>query len=131
MNVFDDAPIDTKSYSYLDLLALDKWISFTPSFTSLTVVGATTYTGRLRVQGRSVEFQVTLLAATSIASTAGTAWMALPITSKGIAGFGIMQNLTTNVAVGDCVVDAVNSRLYLPSQTASGNKFSIFGKCEI
>lgn len=116
----------------MNIIGADRWFPFTPVFTSLTVVGDTTYTGRYRAIGRKIEFQVTLLAATSIASTAGTTYMALPVTpAKGIAGWGSMQNLTTNVAVGACVVDVTNSRIYLPAQSASGNTFSLFGEYEV
>ena len=123
---------DLESFAWLNLVGVDSWLPFTPVFTSLTVVGATTYTGRWRAVGRKIEFQVSLLAATSIASTAGTTYMALPVTpAKGIAGFGTMQNLTTNVAVGACVVDVTNSRIYLPAQTASGNTFAMYGEYEV
>ena len=57
--------------------------------------------------------------------------MTLPITSKGIAGEATMANLTTAVAVGSAVIDATNSRCYLPSQSASGNTFSLAGWYEV
>jgi len=123
---------DLESFAWLNIVGADRWYDFTPVFTSLTVVGATTYTGRYRPVGRKIEFQVTLLAATSVASTAGTTYMALPVTpAKGIAGWGSMQNQTTNVAVGACVVDVTNSRIYLPAQTASGNTFALWGEYEV
>src|SRR3990167_7511338 len=112
---FENVQIDEKSQSYLDLLGQDKWNSFTPVFGSLTVVGATTYTGRYRIVGASLEGQVTFLAATSIASVAGTDYLTLPITAKGIAGFGVMSNGTSNIAVGVCHLDVATSRLYLPT----------------
>ena len=130
MEVPDTA--DVESFAWLNLVGVDMWLPFTPAFTSLTLVGAATYTGRYRAVGRKIEFQVTLLAVTSIASTAGTTYMALPVTpAKGIAGSGTMQNLTTNVAVGNCVVDVTNSRIYPPSQVASGSVFAICGWYEI
>ena len=125
MDDLGNLQIDKKSFAWKDLQAQDAWTVFTPSFTSLTVVGATTYTGRFAVRGKQAFAQVTLLAATSIASTAGTTYLVLPITARGIAGGGTMSNLTTNVAVGVGVVDAVNGRFYLPSQVASGNTFSL------
>ena len=131
MSALDSVVIDMRSFAYKDIQGQDQWVSFTPTFTSLTVVGATTYTGRMRVVGKQCFFQVTLLAATSIASTAGTTYMALPITSKGIAGQATMANLTTAVAVGSAVIDATNSRCYLPSQSASGNTFSLAGWYEV
>jgi len=127
----NDSQTDQKSFASLDLVGQDAWTVFTPSFTSLTVVGATTYKGRFHVVGKQCWFQVTLLAATSIASTAGTTYMTLPINARGIAGEATMANLTTNVAVGVGVIDAVNGRCYPPSQTASGNTFSLCGWFEV
>lgn len=131
MNDLAGLTIDKKSFTWKDLQAQDAWTVFTPSFTSLTVVGATTYTGRYHIVGKQCFFQVTLLAATSIASTAGTTYMPLPVISRGIAGEATMSNLTTNVAVGVGVIDAVNGRCYMPSQTASGNTFSLCGWFEV
>lgn len=131
MNELEGISLDHKSFAWKDIQAQDAWAVFAPSFISLTVVGATTYTGRFHVVGKQCFFQVTLLAATSIASTAGTTYMTLPITSKGIAGEATMANLTTNVAVGVGVIDAVNGKCYPPSQTASGNTFSLCGWFEV
>ncbi len=127
MNEIDDIRIDHKSFTWKDIQGQDAWIPFTPTFTSLTLVGAPTYTGRFHVVGKQCFFQVTLLAATSIASTAGTTYMTLPVTARGIAGSATMSNLTTNVAVGVGVIDATNGRCYPPAQTASGNTFSLCG----
>jgi hypothetical protein len=127
----DDLRIDEKSFAWKDIQAQDAWTVFTPSFTSLTLVGAATYTGRFHVIGKQCFFQVTLLAVTSIASTAGTTYMSLPITARGISGDASMGNLTTNVSVGTCVIDATNGRCYLPSQVASGNTFSLAGWWEV
>lgn len=121
---------DFQRFSSRDEVGGDKWTAFTPTFTSLTVVGATSYSGRHRKVGRLVEFQVQLSAATSIASTAGTTYMSLPTTCKGIAGLVAMTNKTTNVSVGLGHIDTTNSRCYLPTQAASGNVFTIFGSYE-
>ena len=131
MNDLDDISLNKKGFAYRDLIEQDRWEAFSPTFTSLTVVGATTYTGRVRVVGRQCFFQVTLLAATSIASTAGTTYMTLPITATGIAGSAAMTNETTDVAVGVCHIDPGNSRCYLPSQGASGNTFTVAGWYEV
>lgn len=116
-----------KGFAFRDLLGQDRWETFTPTFTSLTVVGATSYVGRWRAVGRMVYFQVELSAATSIASTAGTTYMALPVTAAGIAGCAVMSNETTDIAVGNCHIDPTNSRCYLPTQGASGNTFKVAG----
>ena len=131
MNDLDNLVLNKKGFSYLNLLDLDTWVTFTPVFGSLTVVGATTYTGRMRAVGRLLFFQVTFLAATSIASTAGTDYLTLPILAKGLAGMATMTNDTTNIAVGTCHIDVTNSRCYLPTQIASGNTFTLAGWFEI
>ena len=130
-NIFDDKQIDQKAFAYRDLLSLDRWESFTPVFGSLTVIGATTYTGRYRIVGRSVQFQVQFSAATSIASVAGTDYLTLPIAAKGLSGMATMTNDTTNVAVGVCHIDTATSRCYLPTQTASANVFHLAGSFEL
>lgn len=131
MNELDDKTLFKQGFAFREITGQDLWIAFTPTFTSLTTVGATTFTGRFHIVGKQCFFQVTLLAATSIASTAGTTYMTLPITAKGIAGETSMGNLTTNVSVGTGVIDATNSRCYLPSQSASGNTFSLAGWYEV
>lgn len=122
---------DLSRFSARDAAGQDKWTAFTPTFTSLTVVGATSYSGRYRKVGRAVEFQVQLSAATSVASTAGTTYMSLPITAKGLSGFGVMTNKSTNIAVGTGHIDVTNSRFYLPTQAASANTFTLFGTYEV
>lgn len=127
----DDAFIDESSFAYRDLLDQDVWETFTPVFGSLTVVGATSYSGRFRIVGKQCFFQVKFSAATSIASVAGTDYLTLPIAAKGLAGMAVMSNDTTNIAVGVCHVDTATSRCYLPSQLASGNTFNLAGWCEV
>lgn len=106
------------------------WTSFTPVFGSLTVVGATTYSGKMRSVGKITFFQVSFSAATSIASAAGTDYLTLPKTARGLSGHAVMTNATTNVAVGVCHIDATNSKCYLPAQVASGNTFTLAGWIE-
>lgn len=127
MNLFDDQHIDQASFAWRDIIGQDGWFAFTPVFGALTVVGATTYTGRYRIVGRQMFFQVKFLAATSIASTAGTDYLTLPTTAKGITGSAVMTNDTSNIAVGVCHIDVTNSRCYLPTQGASGNAFTLAG----
>ena len=125
--MIDPGDFRVESFAYKDLLGQDKWESFTVTFTSLTVVGTPTYVGRFRRVGKKIEFQVSAVASTSIASTAGTTYFMLPTTAMGIAGEATMTNRTTNVAVGVGVVDVTNSRCYPPAQVASGNSFNISG----
>lgn len=130
-NYFNDISIDEKSFSLRDLLGIDRWESFAPIFGSLTVVGAPSYTGRLRFVGKQCQFQVKFSAATSIASVAGTDYLNLPVAAKGLAGIATMTNFTTKVAVGVCHIDVTTSRCYLPAQAASGNVFLLCGSFEI
>lgn len=130
MNALENAQIDTTSFSYRDLLGVDQWESFTVS-ASLTVTGDPTYTGRYRVVGSQCFFQVTLVASTTIETTAGTSYVTLPITAQGLAGVATMTNGTTNIAVDACHVDVATSRCYLPTQSASGNTFNVAGWYEI
>ena len=132
-NQFDDIKIDPNSWAFLELQDRDAWIVFTPVFGSLTVVGATSYSGRLRVIGRQCQFQVQFSAATSIASVAGTDYLTLPITASagGLAGIATMTDITTLKAVGVCHIDVATSRCYLPAQVASSDVFTICGSYEI
>ena len=131
MNALAGIQVDETSFSFSDLQGLDVWTAFVPVFGSLTVVGATSYTGRYRLVGRQFFFQVKFSAATSIASVAGTDYLTLPIAAKGLSGMAVMSNDTSNVAVGTCHVDVATSRVYLPTQIASGNTFNLAGWCEV
>ena len=120
--------LDAASFSYRDILGRDVWTKFDPSFSGLTTVGTLAALGRLRITGRKTEFQVAVQATTSIASTAGTTYLVLPIPQVGYYGMATMTNATTNIAVGVCSV--TNGACYLPAQLASGNLFGIAGWCE-
>lgn len=130
MNGLDGYQLNTPGFAYRDILGQDSWSAFTVS-ASLTVVGTPTYVGRYRFVGAQCEFQITLVASTSIASTAGTSYVNLPVAAKGIAGLAVMTNDTTNIAVGLCHIDVATSRCYVPAQSASGNTFNICGSYEI
>ena len=131
MNELDDRVLQKQNFAYLDLMGQDKWTAWTPVFGSLTVVGATNYSGRYRIIGRSCQIQVQFSAATSIASIAGTDYLTLPFTATGYSGIGTMTNDTTNIAVGVCHLDVGTSRLYLPTQNASGNVFNLYAQFEV
>lgn len=129
MNKFDDIHIAEESFAYLDLTGQDKWQSWTPSYsfataTSLTVVG------RFKVVGKMCFWQVRS-SGTSLATTAGTSYIALPVPAKGYGGVGMMSNDTANTAVGVGHIDVANSRFYPPAQTASGNTFIFAGWNEV
>ncbi len=131
MNAFDNVDIDLTSAAYADLIDQHMFVNFAPVFGSLTIVGAPAYSGRMYFTGSVMFFEVKFSAATSIASTAGTDYLTLPFTAKGLAGSATMSNDTTNVAVGVCHIDVSTSRCYLPAQVASGNVFTIAGWAEI
>ena len=131
MNGLDNIALEQESFAFLNIQGRDRWATFTPVFGALTVVGATSYSGRYRMVGRKCELQVQFSAATSIASTAGTDFLTLPFAASGFAGFGVMSNDTTNIAVGLCHLDVATSRLYLPSQVASGNVFNLYATFEV
>lgn len=131
MNELDGLYLDRKSFSYNDLLGQSKWTQWTPVFSSLTVVGTPSYSGRFQIVGKKCEFQVRFSASTSIASTAGTTYLDLPIPASGLSGMGVMTNQSSNSAVGICHADVANSRLYLPTQAASANIFNLAGWYEI
>mgnify|MGYP003387897138 CR=1 FL=1 len=123
--------VNVGGFADRDLKGQDQWVAFTPLFGSLTVIGATTYLGRMRIVGKSVECQVSFKAATSIASVAGTDYLTLPITAQGYAGIGVMTHDTSDVAGGRCHLDVTTSRLYLPTQVASANTFTLYFTYEI
>jgi len=68
---------------------------------------------------------------TSLATTAGTSYIDLPVTAKGYGGSGQMSNDTGNTPVGTGHVDVANSRFYPPTQGASGNTFIFSGWNEV
>jgi hypothetical protein len=122
--------LDPASFAFRDITGTDEWLAFTVS-ASFTEVGAATYTGRLRIVGKQCQFQIKVVPDTSIATTAGTSFITLPITATGIGGVATMTNDTTNVAVGVCHIDVADSRVYPPSQSASANTFTLCGWFEI
>lgn len=132
MNAFDNVTVDENSFANRDLRGIDRWDSF-PVSTNLVIVGTPTYVGRSRVVGRQRFFQSSIVSSTSIASTAGTHYVALPTPAKGLGGQATMTNATTKIAVGDCHIDTSVSpaRAYLPSQVASGDTFIVAGWYEI
>lgn len=127
----DDPLLDPSSFAYQDLIGRAKGYSFTPVFTSLTVVGSPTYAGRWHRMGRLIFFQASFLASTSVASAAGTTYITLPVSAAGTAGMATMTNRTANTVVGGAVIDTTNSRCYLPAQAASGNTFNVAGWYEV
>ena len=128
----ENEPVANQTFTFRDSQGQDRWeTTWTPVFGSLTVVGATSYSGRYRLIGRLCQIQVKFSAATSIASNAGTDYLNLPIAAAGLAGIGVMTNATTRTSVGLCHLDVSTSRLYLPAQAASANVFNLFAEYEV
>lgn len=120
------------AYSSLSgLPTLDAWSAFTPNRTGWTDVGSPTVTGRKCQIKNVMYFQVKAVPATTTATVAGTSYIDLPGTAAGLGGEGSMMNLTTLVGIGECVIDVANSRVYVPTQTATGNTLTIAGWFEV
>ena len=107
------------------------WVAFTPTRTGWTDVGTPTVTGRYRLVGPQCFFQVKVVPGTTVATAAGTSYVALPVTAAGLCGDGSMSNLTTLVSIGECVIDVANSRAYVPAQLATANTLVISGSYEV
>ena len=111
-----------------DAQGLDRWDTWIPTRTSWTDVGTPTVTARYRVVGRWCDFQIKVVPGTTVATVAGTSYVNLPVRpAMGLGGHGSMQNLTTLIAIGLCVIDVANGRCYVPTQTATGSALLIFG----
>lgn len=109
----------------------DKWESYDPTRTGWTDVGTPTVAGRWQRRGRLVLVSIKVTPSTSVATTAGTSYVSLPVTADGYGGGFTMVNLSTNIAVGVCVVDAANSRVYVPTLAATANTLMINGYYEV
>lgn len=103
--------------------------TWTPSRTSWTDVGSPTVTGRYCQINDKCYFQIKVVPATTVATTAGTSYTSLPLTANpaDFTGDGSMENITTLIAVGSCVFDLTNNRCYVPTQAATGNTLEIAG----
>ncbi len=117
--------VDRRSFALADIEGRDKWESWTVVYSFATATSLTV-TGRFKVVGRQCFFQVKSTG-TSLATTAGTSYIALPLTAIGLGGAGVMSNDTANTAVGIGHIDVTNSRFYPPTQGASANDFTFAG----
>ena len=131
-NAFDDVEIARQSFAWADLTGTDKWITiWAPVRTGWTDIGSPTVTSRLRGVGRQCFIQVMIVPGTTVATTAGTSYIALPLTATGMGGDGSMMNITTLIGVGLCAIDSTNSRIYVPTQAATGNTLVIAAWFEV
>lgn len=129
MNVFDNTEIAFGSFSYADLRGTDSWSPFTVSYSFATATGLTVV-GRYKVVGKQCFWQMQS-SGTSLATTAGTSYIALPVTAAGYGGCGTMTNVTTKIAVNLGHVNVSDNRFYPPTQGASGNTFIFAGWNEV
>ncbi len=106
---------------------LTAWSAFTPARTGWNDVGTPTVTGRKCQVGNICYFQVKIVPATTVASVAGTSYIALPIAAgaSGIGGAAKMDDITTMINVGSGVIDVANSRVYVPTQNATADGLAI------
>ena len=107
------------------------WTPFTAVRTGWTDVGAPTVTARYCRSGGVGYLQVKVVPATTVATVAGTSYIALPLTAAGLAGDGIMVDLSTLVSIGNCVIDVANSRIYVPAQVATADTLLVSGWFEV
>src|SRR3990167_6018107 len=125
----EDLNLDPTSFAFKDLLGQDAWEEFTPTYSFATATSLTV-TGRFHVVGKMCFWQVKS-SGTSLATTAGTSYIDLPVTAKGHGGSGQMSNDTGNTPVGTGHVDVASSRFYPPTQGASANTFIFSGWNEV
>lgn len=101
------------------------WTPFTAVRTGWTDVGAPTVTARYSQIKNVCYVQVKVVPNTSVATTAGTSYIDLPLPAFGFTGTGGMSDLTTFIGIGDCVVDAATSRVYVPTQLATADTLAV------
>ena len=114
-----------------DVVSRMAWTPFTAARTGWTDVGAPTVTARYSQIKNVCYFQIKVVPATSVATAAGTSYVNLPLTAFGFTGSGNMSDLTTLIGIGDCVIDAANSRVYVPTQIATADILSVAGWFEV
>lgn len=133
LKITDDPLVDLTSFSLLDIYGKDAWQTFPPSRTGWTDVGTPTVTGRYHVIGAQCFFHIKIVPSTSVASIAGTSYIKLPLSASVscIAGGGTMADITALIAIGVCVVDVANSRIYTPAQVATAHTMTVEGSYEI
>lgn len=130
MNALDNKSLHETGFAFSDLLGRDRWeTTWTPAYSFATATNLTVV-GRFKVVGRMCLWQVQS-SGTSLATTAGTSYIDLPIAAKGYGGVGVMSNDTANTAVGIGHIDVANSRFYPPTQAASGDTFIFSGWYEV
>lgn len=106
-----------------------RYVTWTPTLTGLTEVGAVTKTGKYLRDRHMLHFQAELVGVSggTFESTLGTTYINnLPHTAKQFAA-GLVVNATTRGDVGRCVVDDETKRVYLPTFSATSDRLVICG----
>ena len=129
MNGLDDETLDQNSFSFNDIRGQDSWTAWTPTYSFATATGLTVL-GRYKIVGKQCFWQVKS-SGTSIATTAGTSYIDLPITAKGFGGVSQMFNDSANTGVAAGGISVGDSRYYPPTQGASGDTFIFSGWYEV
>ena len=114
-----------------DVISRTAWTPFTATRTGWTDVGAPTVTARYSQIRNVCYFQVQVVPGVTVATVAGTSYINLPLTAFGFTGDGSMMDLTTLVGIGNCVIDATNSRVYVPAQVATADTLTVGGWFEV
>ena len=127
----DRSASQERQAAFSDVLALfniGSWASWTPTRTGWTDVGtAPVVTANYVRTGNIINFEIKVVPGTTVATTAGTSYVSLPVTAAGLSGDASMVDLTTLIAIGDCVIDVANSRVYVPTKIATGDSLLIAG----
>jgi hypothetical protein len=99
--------------------------TFTPSFTSLTVVGTPTYTGRYTRTGRVVYFSVRIQSTTTTASTVGvTVMQGFPFviaTGENTVLSAINNGTLATLPNGAVALSGGSTTVYLPTWAATAD----------
>lgn len=133
VDIFNVAANARRKVTLANLSKADVWTTWAPTRTGWTDVGSPTVTARYLRNGNITFFQIKVVPGTTVATVAGTSYTDLPIAAgaSALAGDASMVNLTTLIAIGNCVIDTANSRCYVPTQTATGNTLEIAGWYEV
>lgn len=112
---------------------LTAWTAFTTTRTGWTDVGAPTVTGRYCQVRNVIFFAIKVMPGTTVATVAGTSYCSLPVAAgaNAIGGEAVMNDLTTLISTGAAVIDTANSRVYVPTKTATGDTLTIYGSYEV
>lgn len=131
INQLDGFELFTQGFAFRDIIGQDRWTKFTPIRTGWTDVGAPTIAATWRDVGAQCFLQMRVAPGTTVATTAGTSYIDLPRPAAGISGEGSMQDFTTKLWIGGCMVDVTTSRLYVPTWAASGDTILLWASWQI